>query len=471
MIALLAAVVLSAEAEPSDAARPNILFIAVDDLRPEIGAFGADGMHTPGIDALCGRGVRFERAYCNVPVCGASRASLMTGVRPSRTRFRAYDCFAERQAPGAIPLHTHLKAHGYATVGGGKLFHQYKDHADGWTQRFYRPKAPLYAKQENIDAATTNPSPKKRGSVTEAADVADAFYKDGQLAEWGVRQIGELAGGSQPFFLAVGFYKPHLPFIAPQRDWDRYGEVDPTNYLRPPSIPDRAFHTSGEIRAYAGVPKTGILPLPLARHLIHGYHACVSYTDRQIGSLIDALDASGEADRTIVVLWGDHGWNLGEHAMWCKHCCFETSMRTPLVIAAPTLDGHAAGQASRSLVEFTDIYPTLCELVGIDAPDGSHPEGRPSQLDGRSLVPLLTDPSQSLRPWAIGRYGYGDTIKTDRYRYSEFTGPGGKVLARMLFDHEADPGELTNLAEEESMRSVVDEMAGTLAKNKGRDAE
>ena len=454
------------------AAPPNVLFIAVDDLRPEIASFGVEMMHTPNIDRLAARGVRFENAYCNVPVCGASRASLMTGVRPSQQRFRAFDCYAEKQAPGAIPLHAHFKANGYTVRGGGKIFHNTGDSRDGWSQPVWVPKnAPRYARQENIDAAKSNPSAKKRGAVTEAAEVPDNFYKDGKLADWAVEQVDELATTDKPFFLAVGFWKPHLPFIAPQRDWDRYGPESPQQYFVPPDIPRQAIHSSGEIRAYAGVPKKGILPLPLAEHLIHGYRACITYTDRQIGRVLDALDASGEADNTIIVLWGDHGWNLGEHSMWCKHCCFETSMRTPLIVAAPFRSDISGGEAPQALVEFTDIYPTLCDLASLQRPDGKHPENKPKQLDGESLVPLMTGEVDSLRPWAIGRYGLGDTIIDGRYRYTEYRTAGGKLTGTMLFDHETDPEEINNIVQDESVADVVEKLKKQLNGNKGRDGK
>ena len=452
--------------DPADI-RPNVLFIAVDDLRPEIASFGVGLMKTPNLDRLAARGTRFERAYCNVPVCGASRASLMTGVRPSPSRFRSYDCFAEQEAPEAIPLNTHFSSHGYRCEAVGKVYHNAGDHADGWAVPVKRLRAPRYALKQSSDAAKTNPNPKKRGAVIEHAEVDDSFYVDGRNTAYSVGRIGELASGDQPWFLAVGLYKPHLPFVMPERYWRQYGPADPEQYFIPPNLPRGAIHQSGEIRSYAGVKQKGTLPLPLARDLIRGYRACVSYTDRNVGQLLDALDASGAAENTIVVLWGDHGWNLGEHTLWCKHSCFETSCRTPLMIAAPK---HSGGQRVRSLVEFTDIYPTLLELAGLPAPRGTHPDPtRESQLDGQSLVPLLDDPEGKIREWAISRYGNGETIKTHRYRYTEYLDGKGKVTGRMMFDHQTDPEEIVNIADDPNAAEHRQRLASTLHKHRGRD--
>ena len=468
-LALLPGQAEAADAEAANPARPNILFIAVDDLRPEIACFGAEGMHTPNLDRLAARGVRFERAYCNVPVCGASRASLMTGVRPAFGRFRSYDCYAEEEVPGAIPLHTHLQSHGYVTAAAGKIFHNGDDHAGGWSHPHWRPKRPQYATKAAQRAKATSEKAKKRGPAWEAGDVRDEFYADGALAQWGSRRVGELSAASEPYFLAIGFYKPHLPFVAPQRDYDRYEPTDPLNYFVPPSVPSAAVHNSGELRSYAGIPMKGLVPLSQARDLVRGYHACVSYIDRQVGHLLDAVDASGEADRTIIVLWGDHGWNLGEHSMWCKHCCFETSMRTPLFVSAPQLGGPT-NAASQSLVEFTDIYPTLCELAAVPPPNGTNPQAAvEGQLEGDSLVPLLRDPSATVRDWAIGRYGLGDTLRTDRYRYTEYRNRRGDLSGTMLYDHENDPDELKNLAGDGEYAEIVAELARTLDQHKGRD--
>ena len=457
-------------------APPNVLFIVVDDLRPEIDAFGQEVMDTPNLDRLAARGVTFRRAYCNVPVCGASRASLMTGIRASPKRFRQYDCYAEKQAPGAIPLNGHFKANGYRSEGVGKIYHNRDDHRDGWDRPVYAAKKPRYMNPDSQASREERLKQDLRGLAIEHADAPDGAYRDGANAAWSADRIRELATAEQPFFFAVGFYKPHLPFVMPQRDWDKYAPADPINYFVPPNLPKGAIHNFGELRKYDGIPKQGVLPLELARDLIRGYRACVSFTDRNVGQLLDALDASGEADDTVIVLWGDHGWNLGEHTLWCKHCCFETSMLTPLVIVPPKSatppdeQDWARGATSDSLVEFIDIYPTLCALTGLPEPDGEHPvPGVERQLEGASLVPLLVDPEATIREVAVGRYGFGETVKSDRYRYTEYGVVGGKTQGRMLFDHDEDPGELVNLAERDDMQEVVKKHARLLRKYRGRD--
>jgi choline-sulfatase len=424
--------------------KPNVLFIAVDDLRPQLGCYGQAQMHSPNIDRLAAGGFRFGRAYCNVPVCGASRASLMTGIRPARNRFVTYSTWAEKDAPGVTTLNTHFRKHGYYAVSLGKVFHHAGDNAQGWSEQPWRPENPWmgYLLPESRRAWEENRKKTERGRAlgppTEAADVPDDAYADGRLAGRAVADLRRLAGKDEPFFLAVGFYKPHLPFLAPKKYWDLYPEDEislPDNYYRPKDAPDAAIHNWGELRAYAGVPQKGPVSDAMARELIRGYYASTSFTDAQIGKLLDELDRLKVADETIVILWGDHGWNLGEHTLWCKHCCFETSMRVPLLVRAPGFEG---GNSTDALVEYIDIYPSLCQLAGLPLPD---------HLDGRSFVPLINDPDLPWKEAAIGRFGPGDTIRTDRYRFTEYTDEQGDVIARMLYDHRRDPNENVNLSE------------------------
>jgi len=281
-----------------------------------------------------------------------------------------------------------------------------------------------------------------------------------------VRRINELAQSEAPFFLAVGFFKPHLPFNAPKKYWDLYDDLEidlPYNYFPPANAPDEAIHNFGELRNYAAVPKRGPVSDQMARTLIRGYYACVSYTDAQIGRLLDTLDETGLAANTIVVLWGDHGWNLGEHTLWCKHCTFETSMRAPLIIRTPEQVKAGKGNSSPALAEFIDIYPTLCELTGVEAP---------RHLEGQSLVPLIRDSTLPGKGFAIGRFRNGDTIRTDRWRYTEYTSgqDGGKdsIVARMLYDHSKDPDENRNLAVLPEYESIVARLSELLNAHKGR---
>ncbi|MFK8111798.1 MAG: sulfatase-like hydrolase/transferase, partial [Rubripirellula sp.] len=259
---------------------------------------------------------------------------------------------------------------------------------------------------------------------------------------------------------AVGFNKPHLPFCAPKKYWDLYDfeSIDlPNNYGPPTNAPEHAVHTSGELRAYATVPPTGPVSHEQARKLIHGYYACVSFIDAQVGRLLDSLDERGLSENTIVVLWGDHGWQLGEHGMWNKHSCFETSMHSPLFISAP---GIPAGRTP-ALTEFIDIYPTLAELTAIPAPD---------HLEGVSAVPLLRDPTLPGKPVAVGRFNLGDTIRSDQFRYSEYRVQrgAGKLSGRMLYDHETDAAENSNVAEDDKHASTVTILSEDLNRIKGK---
>ena len=420
--------------------RPNVLFIAVDDLRPQLACYGRSEMVTPNLDRLAASGLLFERAYCMVPTCGASRASLMSGMRPKRQRFVSYTARADKDAQGIVTLNTHFKQNGYHTISLGKIFHFPQDNVQGWSEQPWRPDGVTYADPENAALAKKRAQQrgrKGRGPAFESADVPDETYRDGRLARKAVADLKRLKQMDKPFFLAVGFFKPHLPFVAPKKYWDFYPREDirlPANYSVPIDAPKEAIHTSGELRAYADVPRKGPVSDEFARNLIHGYKACVSYTDAQVGLVLDTLKQLDLDENTIVVLWGDHGWNLGEHTMWCKHCCFETSMQVPLLVRAPGIPG---GRRTRGLTELIDIYPSLCELAGLPAPE---------HLQGTSFEPLLSDPDLPWKRSAIGRFQAGDTIRTDRYRFSEYTARDGKFLGNMLYNHEDDPSETRNIA-------------------------
>ncbi len=460
LVALTAAVAQSAD-------RPNVLFIAVDDLRPQLNCYGKSFMHTPNIDRLAARGVLFERSYCMVPTCGASRASLMTSVRPSRERFTTHLAWAEREAPDAIALNQHFKDHGYTTLSLGKVFHHPTDHADGWSEPAWRSQLPGYqnrAAQQQAIAENKRLWPgksKHRGMPYEMADVSDENYQDSECASEAIKRLEQFAQApDQPFFLAVGFLKPHLPFVAPKKYWDLYDfdDIDlPDNYSAPKDAPQGAVHNSGELRAYAGIHPTNRVDREMARKLIHGYYACVSFTDAHIGRLLDALDESGLADSTIVVLWGDHGWQLGEHGMWNKHSCFETSMHAPLIISAPQQPNVEPGTRVTNLVEFIDIYPSLCELAGLDIP---------SHVQGMSFVGQMVDPQAAGKPFAVGRFGAGDTIRSDTFRFSEYRDKQGRITGSMLYDHLADPDENTNVGGSKRSESVL--LSEELNQRKGR---
>ncbi|WP_417394821.1 sulfatase [Gimesia chilikensis] len=444
--------------------KPNVLFIAVDDLRPELACYGKQHIHSPNIDKLAESSTLFERTYCMVPTCGASRASLMTGIRPARKRFVNFLTWADRDAPGITTMNTQFKQNGYYTVSMGKIFHHPQDSAQGWSEPAWRPKGVAwYQRPENQKLHEERQKQGKRkakGPAWESADVPDNAYADGVLAEQAISKLQQLKKQEQPFFLAVGFFKPHLPFIAPQKYWDLYDHDKihlPENYKAPQDAPEESIHNSGELRAYAGIPRKGPVSEETARNLIHGYYACVSYTDAQIGKLLAELDRLKLSDYTIVVLWGDHGWNLGDHTLWCKHSCYESSLQIPLLVRAPGIQG---GQRRSALIETIDVYPSLCTLAGIPLPE---------HLAGQSFVELMRNPDTKWKEAAVSRFRNGDTIRTDALRYTEYTNPKGKRTSRMLYDHSSDPLENQNVAEKRTDETQT--LSKQLNQIKGRDGK
>ena len=437
--------------------RPNVLFIAIDDLRPTLGSYGDPLAVSPNIDALAESSSLFTRAYCNIPVCGASRASLMGGMRPGYNRYFQYFTWLEKETPEAVPLNMHFKGHGYTTLSVGKIYHHIQDSAAGW-DRFYDSIGESgwrdYVKGDNVRLITEGTG---LGPAYEKADVPDIAYRDGRLAQKAVIELEHLARTGEPFFLALGFLKPHLPFNAPQKYWDMIDPDDidlPPAGFRPSNVPQNAFHQSGELRGYDGIPPEGPVSDELARTLIHGYYACVSYTDAQVGLVLRALEELGLAENTIIVLWGDHGYNLREHGLWCKHCNFETSLHVPLLIRAPGI----APARVEGISELVDLYPTLCELVGLP---------KPSHLEGQSLVPMMKDPSLPGDGIAVSRWTNAYTVIEDDLFYTEWMNEDQYVWARMLFDHSKDPEEMNNLAELPEFQSEVERLGQLLRENRG----
>ena len=437
--------------------KPNVLFIAVDDLRPQLGCYGHEQMISPNIDRLAGEGILFTHPYCQVPVCGASRASLLTGIRPTRNRFLNYNTWAEKDAPDSLSLPKHFKNNGYYTLSNGKIYHHKDDQRDGWSEEPWRPSPREggtwrdYLNPEN--QKIENENPEGRGPAYEIYDGGDFDYFDGRILKKCVSDLKRLKEKDQPFFLAAGFLKPHLPFNAPKRFWDLYDRNQinmADNPFRPKDAPDNAMHNWGELRNYHGIPPTGPLDDDFARTLVHGYYACVSYTDFLIGELLNELNRLGLRENTIVILWGDHGWNLREHGMWCKHCNFEPSLHSPLIVSAP---GFRYNIQSSGLVEYVDIYPSLCELTGLPKPD---------HLQGSSFVPLMKEPNREWKRAVISRWQKGDSVRTQRYRYTEWTDDKGNVTARMLYDHKRDPMENINVAEQIEHRDRVQSMSDLL---------
>jgi arylsulfatase A-like enzyme len=435
-------------------AKPNILFIAVDDLRPQLGCYGEKQIVSPNIDRLAETGVLFSRAYCQVPVCGASRASILTGLRPLPDRFIDYHASAEKDAPGIIDLPSWLKRQGYETFSMGKIYHHTNDNANSWSQLdsplITEPYFPDYRLQESRAPAGT---PGWGGGLShEAADLPEDDYHQGQLAKAAIARLQAIKQSGKPGFLAVGFTKPHLPFVAPKKYWDLYKReelVPASNPFRPKNAPDQAMHEFNELRHYRDIPAKGPLSPKLALTLQHGYYACVSFTDAMIGRVLNELDRLGMAENTIVILWGDHGFQLGEHALWCKHANFNTSLNVPLIIRAPSIPN---GARTPALVELVDLYPTLCELAGVPAPN---------HLEGSSLVPLLRQPKQPWKEAVFARYHGGESVRTDRYFYTEWS-TGGNVVARMLYDHQTDPMENINIVDTPEGELAAAKLSGLL---------
>lgn len=460
-------------------AKPNVLLICVDDLKPVLGCYGDKVVKTPNIDRLASRSMRFDAAYCNQAVCSPSRNALLTGLRPQTLGIYDLGTNFRQGRQNAVTLPQWFKANGYSAQGMGKIFHvghgNTNDEAS-WSVPFFRGKVVDYALPENKrelsreEAMFDNKSPANlpRGAALEDADVPDDTYSDGKVASEAIRRLEAAAKNpGEPVFLAVGFLKPHLPFCAPRKYWDLYKTDQfqlPAFRRAPEGAPAYAPTAFGELRNYKDVPDKGEIPEDLQRKLIHGYHAATSYMDAQVGKVLDALDASPLKDNTVIVLWGDHGWHLGDHGMWSKHTNYEQATRVPLIIHAPG-QKRAGGRASAP-VEFVDLFPTLCELADLPAPP---------ELEGQSLAPVLDDPTATIKPVAVSQYPrqlpdrelMGYAFRTDRYRYIEWrsfdpsapnAGGQREPVATELYDYHADPAENRNLADDPGSRSTVAEM-------------
>ncbi|GAA4455704.1 sulfatase [Novipirellula rosea] len=518
---LLASFPLPADEPRSDvtpsngSSKPNVLFIAIDDLRPELGCYGSEIAITPNLDKLASDGLLFNRAYCQEAICSPSRASLMTGARPDTIGVVENTAKFRDLNPDIVTLSQHFIAAGYEAVHCGKIFHN-PEHADienSWSRQPSKKKLnlkapfPSYALPENqaiqrknreILAAKYGPGISGTGLVHgpayECADVPDQAYRDGYNTDLAIATMKEMArSGDKPFFLGLGFFKPHLEFIAPKRYWNLYDPAKiplAANDTAPVNGAAMGLHASFELRVRDGIPKSGDIAPDLARTLKHAYLACVSYIDAQVGRMIDALDAEGLRQNTIIIVWGDHGWHLGDMGVWGKATNYEIATRVPLMIWTPDMPAGSRGKTTDALVELVDMYPTLCDLAGLS---------KPSHLEGTSFTPLLEEPSRdwktatfsqfpnpALREWAanplqpsmretffgpliqeveskiITQQGdkwdrdlfenhlMGYTMRTDRYRlvvWKDTEHPEADPVDVELYDHLEDPNETVNIAD------------------------
>lgn len=469
IVLLIAGVSLVDAAEPP---RLNVLFIAVDDLRTNLGCYGDPVAQTPHIDALAARGVRFARAYCQQAVCNPSRASVITGRRPDTLRVWDLNTHFRDTLPDVVTLPQLLKTHGYHTEAIGKILHdppKFRDPAS-WSvpaqlddTEGVRGK---YASADNLKIyQPEGKAGREKAAATDAADVPDSAYIDGRVADVAVTRIRELATDRRPFFLAVGIRRPHLPFSAPQRFWDRYdpAKLGSVPQPEPPrGAPAIALHDSTELRGYTDMPKTGAFTAAQITTLRHGYYASTSFADDQIGRVLSALRESGAEARTLVVLWSDHGYHLGEHGLWSKTTNYEVDTRVPLIIARP--GGRPA--TSMALVELVDLFPTIADLCGVTAPAG---------LEGQSLRPWLDEPQRASRPAAFSQFPrpwtyrgrpdvMGYAVRTPTQRYIEWRRFGTtEVVARELYTYNGDDAfETVNLADEPAQAASMRALSALL---------
>jgi iduronate 2-sulfatase len=449
--------------------RPNVLFICVDDLKPVLGCYGDTLVKSPNLDRLAARGVKFERAYVNQAVCAPSRNNLLVGSRSTTLGIYDLSTNFRRALPQAVTLPQLFKQNGYRTEALGKIFHVGHGNTEdpaSWTVPHWPAKVIAYALPES---GATNQLTREeayfsnvpnnevgrlpRGAAYEKADVPDEAYPDGKIALEAIQRLrAAKANPNEPFFLALGFVKPHLPFCAPKKYWDLYDRAAfqlAERRTPPDDAPAYAPQFGGELRQYRGIPERGPLDEDLQRTLIHGYYASVSYMDAQLGRVLDELDRLELANNTIIVLWGDHGWHFGDHGMWCKHSNYEQALRVPLLVVAPGVT--QPGGSAPGLVETVDIYPSLAELAGLSVAQVTQ------QLDGRSFVRTLRNPATPTKDAVFHAYprhpqGRGELIgrgvRTVRYRLVEWKNAGAPAATAdlELYDYEADPLETKNLA-------------------------
>ena len=444
----------------------NFLFISVDDLLPALGCYGNSTIHSPNIDQLAVNGVMFTNAHCQAAICGPSRASFMTGLRPDETQIWTNRLNFRENIPDVVTLPQFFKNNGYAAREIGKIYHDPASHKDpvSWSgPSYYHVTQNLpfhkYALPENYDHSNG-----WKAAATESADVSDTAYIDGKVLEAAVKVLNEIKDSA--FFLAVGFRRPHLPFSAPEKYWDLYSREQFSkklkDTLRPVDSPEIAFHNSHELTGYADIPEDGNIPYQQKLELLHGYYASISYIDEQVGKLLAELERLELSDNTIIVLFSDHGFHLGDFGLWGKTTNYEASTRVPLIFSGP---GIKEGLVNFSIVELIDMYPTLVDLANFDVP---------SVLGGKSLSPILKNISENLEGYALSQIGrpyrdavsspkpgvIGYSIRTPEYRYTEWRSfPDMRVKERELYNMINRNVEKKNLAGDDEYNNLMETLS------------
>ena len=452
----------------------NVLFIAVDDLRPQLGCYGDPVVKSPHIDRLAARGTTFTRAYCQQALCSPSRISLLSGRYPATTRIFTIGPALRETLPDIVTLPQHFKDHGYFARSLGKVYHVGIDDPPSWSVPSWQSRKPRYGpegqeavrKYRREMKATGKPIPRRgqgaafyAGPAFEGPDLPDDELTDGDIGREAVAALKELTRKpGKPFFLAVGFHNPHVPWIAPRRYWNLYRPEDiplPDNPYPPKNAPHFAARTGADFFWYGNTPKDRVVTPEFGRKCLHGYLAAVSYIDAQVGRLLNALAETGLENDTLVILWGDHGYYMGEHGWWGgKHNNYEGATRAPLIVAAPGQEKH--GVKCDALVEFVDIYPSLVEICGLPPADGTQ---------GKSFRPLIDNPNTDTKDRSHSWYpkgGYrGIAMRTDRWRFVEWRKAGAPNVYE-LYDHRIDPQENENLAVKPEYAETVRELSAKL---------
>lgn len=480
------------------AQKTNVVFILVDDLKPTINAFGASQMKTPNFDKLADESVVFTNAHAQQAVCAASRVSFMTGMRPDYTQVLDLKTHMRDKVPNSLTIPQYFKQNGYTTAGLGKVLHGAKNNdPQSWSVPFINDDELPYNKSEPIPAdfqyqnANTRKlfneiqQKKKNGTKinvrqelnklggrpsTESEDVPDDAYADGAIAKKSIELMQGFQQKDQPFFITIGFKKPHLPFVAPTKYWELYDRdaIELAAFQeKAEGAPAYAYHTFGELKNYSDIKENiddnGRVIDAKQRELIHGYYASVSYVDAQLGKVLDYLKESGLQENTLVVLIGDHGWHLGDHGLWNKHSNYEQATRTPMIVRMPN---GMAGFKNASPVELIDVFPTICDVTSLK---------KPSNLQGESLIPIIDGTATKVQDAALSQYPrngkMGYALRTERYRYVEWRQGdykkskdymNGEIVVTELYDYEKDPLETKNLAKEKSYQTIVKELSQEL---------